>query len=91
MARLRLYRRVTGWLRGLVQEVPDHLAVCEFDCEVLDCRIQDWRACSKLAQQMSDGGHRTVVPKRRRWHRRPAARTRPAASYESESTPLKQA
>jgi len=83
---------IVGWFGGLVQEVPDHLAVCEFDCEVLDCRIRDWRECSKLAQHAPDGIKRTVVPRRRRWDGRPAARARRAGpSYDREKTPLKQA
>ncbi len=92
MAKSNLFGRVLGWFNGLVQEVPDHLAVCEFDCEVLDCRIRDWRECSKLAQHAPDGIRRPVVPKRRRWQRRPAARARPAeAEYDSEKSPLRQA
>lgn len=89
MAKRKLFGMIVGWFGGLVQEVPDHLAVCEFDCEVLDCRIRDWRECSKLAQRASGGVQRTVVPRR---HRRPATRAMPQQqSHVSEITPLRRA
>jgi hypothetical protein len=40
-----------GWfLKNFVQEVPEQLSVCEFDCTNHECTIRDWAAC-KLHQQ----------------------------------------
>jgi hypothetical protein len=34
------------WLQGqMVQDVPDSLAACEFDCRALSCRRGDWERC----------------------------------------------
>jgi hypothetical protein len=40
-----------GWLlKNLVQEVPEQLSVCEFDCPNNECTIRDWVGC-ELRQQ----------------------------------------
>jgi hypothetical protein len=40
-----------AWLlKNLVQEVPDRLAICEFDCPNKACTIRDWVGC-ELRQQ----------------------------------------
>ena len=32
----------------LVQEVPEELSVCEFDCPMTKCTVKDWKECSLL-------------------------------------------
>lgn len=40
--------RLGRWLRDqVVQEVPESLAVCEFDCDRPDCRTGDWERCER--------------------------------------------
>lgn len=39
--------RIKRWLRAQVQEVPEALAVCEFDCDRPDCRMGDWQSCER--------------------------------------------
>lgn len=40
-----------GWfLKNFVQEVPEQLSICEFDCPNNECTISDWVAC-ELRQQ----------------------------------------
>jgi hypothetical protein len=40
-----------AWLlKNLVQEVPEQLSVCEFDCPNNECTISDWVGC-ELRQQ----------------------------------------
>ena len=40
-----------GWLlKNFVQEVPEHLSVCEFDCPNNRCTISDWAACELREQ-----------------------------------------
>jgi len=40
--------RIRQWIGGqLVQEVPDDLAVCEYDCKSLDCTQGRWETCER--------------------------------------------
>ncbi len=54
--------RIKRWLRAQVQEVPESLAVCEFDCDRPDCRMGDWESCERrlryetLAKSCDDTG-----------------------------------
>jgi hypothetical protein len=32
-------------LKMLVQDVPEELSVCEFDCPRIHCYVSDWTAC----------------------------------------------
>ncbi len=53
--------QIKRWLRAQVQEVPEALAVCEFDCDRPDCRMGDWQSCERrlryeaLARAYDDG------------------------------------
>jgi hypothetical protein len=57
-----------GWLlKNLIQEVPEELSVCEFDCPNNKCTVRDWGACElrhQLALYGSGIGHNTsrMVP-----------------------------
>jgi hypothetical protein len=39
-----LYNR---WKDFVVQDVPDDLAVCEFDCRTLHCSQSEWASCER--------------------------------------------
>jgi hypothetical protein len=42
-----------GWLlKNLIQEVPEELAICEFDCPNNECAVRDWAKC-ELRRQTS--------------------------------------
>ena len=32
-------------LNNLIQEVPEELSVCEFDCPYTECTVKDWVEC----------------------------------------------
>jgi hypothetical protein len=39
-----------GWrflIDHLIQEVPDSIAVCEFDCRETDCTVERWASCER--------------------------------------------
>ncbi|HUT40665.1 MAG TPA: hypothetical protein VM011_04925 [Gammaproteobacteria bacterium] len=51
----------------LVQEVPEELSFCEFDCAVTKCTVRDWKECSLLqgrgvAQSESRGVQGQAIP-----------------------------
>ena len=53
-----LFRSVKRWLHDqLVGEVPDDLALCEFDCRKRQCRQGEWETCERRQrfQQMLQG------------------------------------
>ncbi len=42
-----------GWrflVDQLVQDVPDAIAVCEFNCRETDCSEERWRCCERRLQ-----------------------------------------
>jgi hypothetical protein len=55
-----------GWLLNqIVQEVPEQLSVCEFDCPNNECTISDWVGCELRQQALLQGRgltRQTVVP-----------------------------
>jgi hypothetical protein len=43
--------KLRNWLMGhLIQDVPDDLAVCEFDCRKPQCTQGDWENCQRRLQ-----------------------------------------
>lgn len=43
-----VFRRVRRWLHGqVVKEVPEDIAVCEFDCRKGQCRMGEWSTCER--------------------------------------------
>ena len=40
------------WVKGLVQEVPEDVAVCEFECRKTTCLQGDWEACERRRRGM---------------------------------------
>lgn len=45
-----------GWrflMDQLIQEVPESIAVCEFDCRETDCEFERWVSCERRLQAMA--------------------------------------
>jgi hypothetical protein len=50
-----------SWLRRLlernarrvVDDVPEEIAACEFECRKLDCREGDWKTCARRLRGIS--------------------------------------
>jgi len=40
------------WLLKFVPEVPDEIAVCEFDCRKTECLMGHWAQCERRLQAM---------------------------------------
>jgi hypothetical protein len=41
------------WLSKLVPEVPEEVAVCEFECRKTECLMGNWVKCERRQQAMS--------------------------------------
>lgn len=55
-----------------VQEVPEELAVCEFDCPVTKCTVRNWAQCTLRTAGVMRGG--VGLPQAARSNWRAAAR-----------------
>ena len=42
--------RISRRLLRIVDEVPEDIAVCEFDCRKPDCRHGEWESCQRRQQ-----------------------------------------
>jgi hypothetical protein len=52
-----------AWLmKNFVQEVPERLSVCEFDCPNRECTINDWVSCERRQQARLQGSGVTPFP-----------------------------
>ena len=41
-------RKIWHWLQSqFVQTVPDDVALCEFDCQKLQCTMGEWETCDR--------------------------------------------
>ncbi len=53
---LSSFRKLWLWIKSLVvQDAPEDIAPCEFDCRRLECRQGDWEVCDKRLDRVSDG------------------------------------
>ena len=61
-----MIRNLWRWLQDqMVQDVPDSLAVCEFDCRSASCRRGEWERCEhRLGDSAAGLRHRTPRPAR---------------------------
>jgi hypothetical protein len=50
--RLSPFRKLRRWLSRLIQDVPEDIAACEFECRRLECRQGDWETCEKRLRGM---------------------------------------
>lgn len=47
-----LIRRVGDWvLNHLVQDVPEEIGLCEFDCRRADCYDNELKTCQRLRER----------------------------------------
>lgn len=40
-----MFGKLINWLKIPVARVPEEIAVCEFDCDREECRLEDWEHC----------------------------------------------
>ena len=46
-------RRLWRWIKTrLIQDVPEDIAACEFDCRRTECRQGDWKTCENRLRGM---------------------------------------
>jgi hypothetical protein len=46
----RSFGRVQRWLADhIIQNVPEEVSVCEYECQEPDCHIAKWAMCEKRA------------------------------------------
>jgi len=51
----RVARKAKRWLEGqLVEDVPDGLALCEFGCRKLQCRMGEWEQCQRRLRDLQN-------------------------------------
>ena len=42
------------WVKGqFVQEVPQDVALCEFDCRKLQCTMGEWETCARRLETLA--------------------------------------
>lgn len=48
-------KRAAQWLAGqIIQDVPDEVARCEFDCRKLVCAQGEWESCSRRLKAVEE-------------------------------------
>jgi hypothetical protein len=48
------FGRLRDWFKnGLIQDLPENIAVCEFDCRKPQCRHGEWETCEKRLPGLS--------------------------------------
>jgi hypothetical protein len=53
---LSSHRKLWRWIRILVvQDAPEDIAPCEFECRRPECRQGDWEVCEKRLHRVSEG------------------------------------
>lgn len=45
-----MFGKMFNWLKIPVCEVPDDIAVCEFECSKTECKLGDWQCCEQRLQ-----------------------------------------
>ncbi len=51
----RLALKAKCWLKDqIVEDVPDSLALCEFDCRKQPCRMGEWERCERRLRDVQD-------------------------------------
>jgi hypothetical protein len=54
---------VKRWLKNqVIQEVPEDIALCEFDCRKPQCRMGEWETCERRLR--SPSGNRPQATQR---------------------------
>jgi len=48
------FTRLRRWVKGqFVQEVPEEIALCEFDCRKGQCSMHEWETCERRISKAS--------------------------------------
>jgi hypothetical protein len=42
-----MFGKLIKWFKFSVASVPEDIAICEFDCDEQECRLQDWEHCER--------------------------------------------
>lgn len=42
-----MFGKMFEWFRVPVAEVPDDIAICEFECGKTECQVGDWLHCER--------------------------------------------
>ncbi len=51
----RVVRKAKHWLREqVVQDVPEDIALCHFDCRKGQCRMGEWESCERRLKDLQD-------------------------------------
>jgi hypothetical protein len=51
----RVVRKAKRWLKEqIVQDVPEDIALCEFDCRKGQCRVGEWESCERRLKDLQD-------------------------------------
>ena len=53
-----MFGKIFDWLKIPVAEVPDDIAVCEFECSRAECRLGDWQCCEQRLQASAPQQHK---------------------------------
>ena len=54
------FRRLRRWMRSrLVQDVPEDVAACEFECRRTECKQGEWETCERRLRGMRPDKNRT--------------------------------
>ena len=48
-----MFGKLFQWLKLPVTEVPDDIAVCEFECGETECRMGEWKLCERRLQAVA--------------------------------------
>ena len=59
-------------LQNLIQEVPEELSVCEFDCPKTRCTLKDWAECELRNQATLSGNSVTQYKSHKDYTEAPA-------------------
>ena len=48
-----MLNRFVQWLSKVIPDVPEEIAVCEFDCREPECLMENWETCPRRLKGMS--------------------------------------
>lgn len=53
--RVNVVHRAWRWLANeLIQDVPEHIALCEFDCRKPQCTYSEWLNCERRLKKAGE-------------------------------------
>ena len=57
-----MFGKLFHWLKIPVAEVPEEIAVCEFECGKADCQQGDWERCERRLKACGSQGQEQERP-----------------------------